>query len=121
MRRRAIRRERGAFDHLIEREAKGAGREAQSERCERETNGGRERWRFKKAAAIDVGQPVGHPAKCSRGDCGRGSAKASHTHPVPRETDTRAPAQRAWATWTVRLSTTLANCSFAEAGGTSVR
>ena len=43
MRRRAIRRERGAFDHLIEREAKGAGREAQSERCERETDGRRPR------------------------------------------------------------------------------
>ena len=43
MRRRAIRRERVAFDHLIEREAKGAGREAQSERCERETDGQRPR------------------------------------------------------------------------------
>ena len=102
-------------------------RKAQAERrkvrgaSERRTDGGRERWRFKKAATLDVGQPVGHAAKCSRGDSGRGSAKASHTHPAPRETDTRAPAQRAWATWTVRLSTTLANCSFAEAGGTSVR
>ena len=43
MRRRAIRRERGAFDHLVKREAKGAGREAQSERCERETDGRRPR------------------------------------------------------------------------------